>query len=90
MAASAAQEKLDAWEKERAETAATLEQSQKERDRLNVELAELRTASAKREEHVTTDGLEPLGTGRLGPGPTTTQAIGAPHVGTGDGARGAA
>lgn len=57
MAASAAQEKLDAWEKERAETAATLEQSQKERDRLNVELAELRTASAKREEHVTTDGL---------------------------------
>ena len=49
MAAAGAQEKLDAWEKERAEAATALQEAAIERDRLNVDLAEARTSSAKHE-----------------------------------------
>eukprot|EP00964_Phaeocystis_antarctica_P020068 scaffold11081_cov61-Phaeocystis_antarctica.AAC.3 len=50
VAAASTQEKLDAWEKERVETAAAMQEATSERDRLNVDLAEVRTSSAKHEE----------------------------------------
>ena len=50
VAAASSQEKLDAWEKERTETATALQEAAIERDRLNVDLAEARTSSAKHEE----------------------------------------